>query len=268
MKLDVLGNWAGSPGPGSACSGYLVSEGATQLLMDCGQGVVPILQEEQDMTGVTAIFISHMHADHSLDLLTFAYRLLRFTWRGRDLKEVKQVPLFLPPGGGSVLEHLVAAYGRPEGSRLSNPFEAAFAVKEIKPEVPLKLGTLTVTPFEVRHTVAAVGYRIDGPSGSFAYSGDTGPCPNLARLAHGVDVFLCEAMSSETDPLRTNASGHLTAGQAGLAAAEAGAKRLVLTHFPRQDIAWLDSLRIGAESTFPKGVSLAFCSASVAWARS
>ena len=72
MRLEVLGSWAGSPGAGSACSGYLLADGDTKILFDCGPGAVPVLQEHVEPDSVSAIFISHMHADHSLDLLTYA----------------------------------------------------------------------------------------------------------------------------------------------------------------------------------------------------
>ena len=91
MRLEVLGSWAGSPGANGACSGYLLADGDTKILFDCGPGVVPVLQEHVEPDDVSAVFISHMHADHSLDLLTYAYRLIRFTWRGLDLDEVERI---------------------------------------------------------------------------------------------------------------------------------------------------------------------------------
>ena len=45
MRLEVLGSWAGSPGAGGACSGYLLVDGDTKILFDCGPGVVPALQK-------------------------------------------------------------------------------------------------------------------------------------------------------------------------------------------------------------------------------
>ncbi len=130
MKLEILGNWAGSPGAAGACAGYLVTEGNTKLLLDCGPGVVPSLQRNHRCADLSGIVISHMHTDHSLDLLTLAYRLIRFSWRFEVAGEgeKRRIPLFLPPGGRAVLAHLVAAFGRPGSEKMADPFASAFDV--------------------------------------------------------------------------------------------------------------------------------------------
>jgi len=244
VKLEVLGSWAGSPGPKSACSGYLISEGNTQVLFDCGPGVVLQLQVDHNPGDVDAIFISHMHADHTLDLLTYAYRLIRFTWRGLATDQVRPIPLYLPPGGLQTLAHLVAAYGRPGTSRLADPLQAAFIPIELADSKAVQVADLTVTPYEVAHTVPAFAYHVQGANSSFAYSGDTRLCPGLSRVSQGVDMLLCEATALEDDQRITLDAGHLTARQAGEVAVEGGVGCLVLTHFPRQDPEWmLDAVR-------------------------
>jgi len=242
MELEVFGSWAGSPGANSACSGYLVAESSTKVLFDCGPGLVPVAQERHDLGSIAAIFISHMHADHALDLLTYAYRLIRFTWRGTDLREVRRVPLYLPPGGLRVLDHVAAAFGRPGSERLGNPFTTAFIPQEVKPGALIFVENLVVIPQEVHHTLPAVGYRVDSPTGSFAYSGDTMPCPGLEKLASGVELFLCEATAREENRQLAESAAHMTARQAGELAQAAGAQCLVLTHLIRQDHDWLSGI--------------------------
>ncbi len=63
-----------------------------------------------------------------------------------------------------------------------------------------------------------------------AYSGDTGPCPQLVDLAKGADLLLAEAAFRDgaVNPIDL----HLTGAEAASAAAEAGVGRLVLTHIP------------------------------------
>jgi len=71
-----------------------------------------------------------------------------------------------------------------------------------------------------------------------AYSGDTGPCEALAELARGADLFLCECSL----PDGMTIEGHLTPSGAGAAAAAAGVRRLVLTHFyPECDAADIEA---------------------------
>ena len=80
----------------------------------------------------------------------------------------------------------------------------------------------------MRHTVPTIGVRAEAGGRAVAYSADTGPTDELVRLARDADVLVAEASYQGTredlPPI------HLTARQAGEAAASAGAKRLVLTH--------------------------------------
>lgn len=256
MELTILGSWAGSPGAHSACSSYLVSAGDTKILLDCGPGLVPVLQERHDPERLSGIFISHMHADHTLDLLSYAYRLIRFTWRGIDIEQVNRIPLYLPPGGIRVLDAVSLAYGRPGSGRLANPFTTAFIPVELEQDQVISLGDLTVIPYPVVHSVPAFGYRVESSDARLAYTGDTKLCPELFNLADGVDILLCEATAREEGVL-TERAGHLTARQAGRVAARAKAKRLVLTHLTRQDEEWISGLIQDAQEAFNGGVQVA-----------
>ncbi|MST35088.1 ribonuclease Z, partial [Acidimicrobiaceae bacterium USS-CC1] len=72
------------------------------------------------------------------------------------------------------------------------------------------------------------------PGRSFALIMDTRPCPGAVELARGADLVVCEStfLSSEAD--LAHRYGHMTAAQAATLAAEAGARRLVLTHFSQR----------------------------------
>ena len=61
---------------GGACSGYLIEEGETSILLDCGNGVFGKLRERIDYIDVDAVVITHVHADHFIDLVPYAYGLL------------------------------------------------------------------------------------------------------------------------------------------------------------------------------------------------
>ena len=68
MELTVLGGSGAWPGPGGACSGYLVVHEGFRLLVDPGYAVLPRLLEEIRATRVDAVFVSHGHPDHCADL--------------------------------------------------------------------------------------------------------------------------------------------------------------------------------------------------------
>src|SRR5450756_1154259 len=93
MELVVLGNGAAYPGPGQACSGYLIRDGETGLMIDCGNGAISKLQEAGEEDNVTGLLFSHLHADHCLDIFSLFYQ--RVYNRG---KSYPRLPLYLPPG--------------------------------------------------------------------------------------------------------------------------------------------------------------------------
>jgi ribonuclease Z len=78
----------------------------------------------------------------------------------------------------------------------------------------------------VEHVIPTIGLRFDfGRSGrAMAYSCDTEPCPQVIRLAAGVDLLIHEASGESR--------GHSSAEQAGTVARKAEAGRLLLIHYP------------------------------------
>ena len=68
MQITVLGESPPWPDRGGACSGYLIREGDFTLLLDCGSGVFANLRRHVDYLWVDAVLLSHLHADHFLDL--------------------------------------------------------------------------------------------------------------------------------------------------------------------------------------------------------
>src|SRR5919205_2066069 len=75
MRLTVLGKSPSWQDVDGACSGYLVQEGDYALLLDCGNGVFSKLRRFRDYVDVDAVLISHLHADHILDLVPYASAL-------------------------------------------------------------------------------------------------------------------------------------------------------------------------------------------------
>ena len=67
MRLTVLGSSGGYPAPGSACSGYLLEDADTRLWIDAGSGTFARLLEHCAPNELSAVLISHLHADHWTD---------------------------------------------------------------------------------------------------------------------------------------------------------------------------------------------------------
>lgn len=215
MELTVLGCATPYPSVDNPCSGYLVSHGDTRVWMDAGTGTLGPLQRHTRLAEIDAIWISHLHADHSADLLTAYYALL-FADIERD-----PVPLYGPPGIADRLAGFLT-----NGPRRS-PVEDAFAVTELHDGHQVGIGRLNLTTRAVWHGIPAFGVRIDADGRSLTYSGDTAPCPSLIELARDTDVLLCESESTEPN------EAHHAPEDTGATAAAANAGRLIVTHVGR-----------------------------------
>lgn len=217
MRLTVLGASPACQNPGGSCSGYLLEQDDVAVLIDCGSGVFGRLQRYVAPERMRAIIISHMHADHTLDLVQFRYYLSFCT----DLGRADSPPaLFLPPGGH---ERLLGISRMQDQSPTF--YGDVFAVQEYNPELPLGFGALDLAFVPVVHIPHTYGMRIKGDA-LLAYSADSGPCDALFEIARGSDLFLCECANKEGSDFPF----HLTPRQAGMIARQAGARRLLLTH--------------------------------------
>jgi ribonuclease BN (tRNA processing enzyme) len=217
MRLTVLGASPACQNPGGACSGYLVEEDGTAVVIDCGSGVFGRLQQYVKPEDVQAVIISHMHADHTLDLMQYRY-YLNFSSATRPPHQ--RPALYLPPEGH---EKLLGV------SRLQDTspefFSKVFDTHEYDPLVGLNIGALRVGFVPVRHIPHTYAMRIKG-SAELAFSADSGPCEGLLEVARDSDLFLCECANTEQSQYKF----HLTPRQAGSVAQEAGAHQLLLTH--------------------------------------
>jgi ribonuclease BN (tRNA processing enzyme) len=184
-------------------------------VLDLGQGALSALFERREPSGVTAVAISHMHADHHVDLIPLR-NLLRF---GYD--EPRSVPLLAPH---ELRDRYDAFLGEPD-------------FLELLPGPDLGEGFHEVGPFllqahAVTHAERSHAFRVtianDPESPGLVYSGDCGVASDLIPLVQVGDTLLCEAFWSTRPPIA--AAMHLTAGQAAEVARTAGAARLILTH--------------------------------------
>ena len=215
MRLTVLGCSGTYPAPGSPCSGYLVEHDGFRLVLDMGNGALGRLQEHCDVHDVDAVWISHLHGDHCLDLVPWSYAL-----RYHPAGQRAPLPVYGPPG---LAERVASAYEAPPQDGLAEVYDYT-----VVGEGSRTIGPFTVTAAPVTHPVEALAVRLTAAGRSLVYSGDTGRSDALVALAQGCDLLLCEA-SWASDP-EPPPGIHLTGREAGEHAAGAGAAQLVLTH--------------------------------------
>jgi ribonuclease BN (tRNA processing enzyme) len=215
VELTILGASGTWPAPGGETCGMLVTHDGVNLWVDAGTGTFARLQQLIAIDDVGAVFITHGHADHFVDILPYFYA------RHYGKLGPPGLPLYAPAGFLDLAGTLVSEDGR-------NVMAEAFSHRAMEDHTVAEAGPFTVTSFTVEHIgVPALGFRIEADGVVLAYTGDSGPCPAVEELAQGADLFVAEATYQDATP---QFPFHMSATQAAEAAAAAGVKRLVLTH--------------------------------------
>lgn len=213
------------PRPARASSCYLVRDGDTAVVLDIGSGAFAKLRTAIEYTAVDAIVVTHMHADHFIDVIPYRYGLTY-----GPLEPRRRPRLVLPPGGEATLRELCRAFD-PEGR--GDFLDGAYDVGEYDPAGVLEIGCMQLTFAPARHFIDSYAIRVRAGKSALAYSGDTAPCDEVVGCARDSDVFLCE--STLGVGTETGDRGHCSAGEAGEMARRAGAARLALTHYGSQE---------------------------------
>ncbi|MDQ3721343.1 MAG: MBL fold metallo-hydrolase [Actinomycetota bacterium] len=256
MRLTVLGKSPSWQDAGGACSGYLIEEEDTRVLVDCGNGVFAKLREQVDYVDVDAVVISHLHADHFLDLVPYSYALTYAPrqqpvavppWPGTDNPARPQ--LHVPPGATECFRRVVGAWGT------EDLIESAFDLREYEATTRLEIGDVVVTFRAVPHFMETYAMCLSAKKGSgrMVYGADTSPTESLSEFAEGAQLLVIEATLPR--PERTGVRGHLTPAEAGEHAEAAGVDRVLLTHISDElDQTWA---RDEARRTFSGRVDVA-----------
>lgn len=246
MDLTVLGKSPSWQDAGGACSAYLIHEHDYSLLLDCGSGAFAKLRTTLDYREVDAVLISHLHADHVLDLLPFASAL---RYSPRRVKPAVAPALIVPEGGSAILRRLGAVFDA------EDLFEGVFDISEYAPADELRLGPMSARFCEVPHFVRAFAVELCSPAGPrFTFGADCGPNHALEVFAADCDLLMLEATQVDAGPADAF-RGHMTPAEAGALARRARAHRLVLTHF--SDEVDPSFVRAAAVASFGDDVELA-----------
>jgi len=220
LRVQVVGSSGAAPLEG-ACSAFALSDAENVVLLDCGPGALERLWQLGLLTRLEAIVISHMHADHILDLLLLAGEVVRASLPRRP-------QLYVPAEHGpTVLLGLDRAFARSEDQ--PDRFAATFNVLEYGADDTLAVAGLTLTFAPTAHAQPCFAARASDGRASLVYGADGGPSSALEELARDCDLLILEATYAE-DEAEAAANGHMTAPMAGELAARAGARRLLLTH--------------------------------------
>ena len=235
MQLTLLGTGLPIPNPHRRGPSSLIRANAHNLLVDCGSGVVhQMVQMNVSPGDVHHLFVTHLHSDHFIDLGHFI--VMRWIM-GRD------VPLnvYGPKGTQFLVERTLEFLEADIRMRMKirkEPREMPdVRVLEIDAGPAAEIDGLTVTAFDVEHFPLdqPFGYRVETKDRVAVLSGDTCPCENLIRHAHGADVLVHECVEDATwpDPRidhSLTSRSHTDPTRLGTVAREAAVKLLVTTH--------------------------------------
>lgn len=222
FQLTPIGTSPAWYNAGEQSSGFLLEAEGYRVLADCGSGVISrYLELFGSGPAIDAIVISHVHADHCFDLVPLKYGIefgQLAHWRPQ---------LWLPPGARERLTRLVSTWDHD-----FSWFTETYDVREYSPEDAFELGPFTVRSLEVPHFIECQALRFDHGGTSVGYTADLGPTESVGTFMDGVDLLLAEAAFPDDGDLDMPNRGHITAGEAGTMARQAGAHSLLLTHVP------------------------------------
>lgn len=169
MKLTVIGKYGPYAKSGNhAASCYLVSGKNTNIVLDMGPGSMSRLTEKIDIEDITAIFISHLHYDHTSDLLAFRYRLEELDRRIKIYSLAQDTPWFHILFDHPLIEHMPVKSG-----------ESVYA------------GEFRLSFYEMKHTVPCLAVRVEGEK-TLVYTGDTVYNDNINEAVKGADLILSD----------------------------------------------------------------------------
>jgi ribonuclease BN (tRNA processing enzyme) len=239
-RIILLGSGVPTPNPKrmGACVAILIE--GKPLLLDCGRGAVTqLVSAGIDPAEVEQIFITHHHLDHTIGLPDVLFG----SWIvGRNTA----VEVFGPPGTKFFVRSIFEAFKLDMEARTRIRSSRIEAIpKEIDEGLVWKTSNCQLRAVRVNHIANSFGYRIDTNDRSLVFSGDTQPCPALVELSKGADVLIHEVLFSPefeesgapygrhpdfVKPGWFDRLHHTKPHEVGKIAAEAGVKKLVLTH--------------------------------------
>ncbi len=216
MQLTVLGAGTALPVPGRSPAGYLLRVAEESLLFDLGPGTLARLAAAGvSYRDLKRVFVSHLHSDHVLDLIT----LLQASNATPMWTREQPLELFGCHGLAAFVDRITELFDGtvPEGFPVT--------VRELGAE-RLAFDGWTLETTLTGHTPNSLAFRVEADGRSFVYSGDAVESQALTHLAREASVFVCEC----SFPRGWSTRDHVTADGAGRMAHAAGARCLVLSH--------------------------------------
>lgn len=274
-ELVVLGTAGQAPTRTRNHNGYLLRWDGTSVLFDPGEGIQrQMLHAEVSAPRIERICVTHRHNDHCLGIPGVLNRMAQdgpgrpVTLHGpvdafehlRALAVVADAHVAVTVEGVPTLDEPVDV-AEVAGCRLT-----AQALDHRVPTIGYRLAEPAGRSFDADALAAAgisgrdVGelarrgelrgvrlgdVSVQRPGQVFGFVMDTRLCPAVEEVVRDADLAVLECTYADRDTDLALSRGHLTARQAGLAAARAGVRTLVLAHFSQR---YADPEELGLEA--------------------
>src|SRR5215210_4802829 len=219
MEITVVGSGTVIPRFERRQSCVVVRAGGQTLVFDLGSGAVRgMLRSGLDPFAVDRIFFTHLHPDHTVDVVSLLFAI------NYGAPEKRTLPLHVtgPEPFLGFWESVMGVWGKWMAG------DYATFVSELPHECPspIDLAGCRLSWAPAEHRNESIAYRLDAEGGAFVYTGDTEYSQSVVELTRGADTLLIECSLPDEAPV----PGHLTPSGVARIASEAGVRRVVLTH--------------------------------------
>ncbi|MBE3553422.1 MAG: MBL fold metallo-hydrolase [Thermicanus sp.] len=236
MEITILGRWGAYPEGGEATAGYLMEHEETSLLLDCGSGVLSLLQERLPIANLQNCLVTHYHHDHVADLGVLGYAVMLQSRLG-----TRKTPftLYLPKEPAQEKERYLDIPGA--------------QIVEISPEEEISIGGIRFSFLKTVHPIYTLAVKAEWGEKSWVYTSDTSFFEGLIPFVKGAELLLAE--SNFYLGQDGSKAGHMNAGEVGRLAKEGEVKKVVITHLPH--VGKQEDLVQQVRSVYPGPVYLA-----------
>ncbi len=215
LKVTVLGCSGSYASSGGACTGFLVQSPEANVWLDAGPGTLANLQDHIDLSELSAIVLTHEHADHWLEL-PVVYNAIR------HYVLCEPIPVFGTEGTLKLARSMCES------------IEESFTCHVIKDGDSQQISDQLWKWSRTQHYVETLACRIQVAESSLIFTADTGPDWDVGSLGSYVDLAISE--STFLSNRETEGILHLSARQAGILASKINADKLILSHIaPGED---------------------------------
>jgi ribonuclease BN (tRNA processing enzyme) len=183
LTFTILGSGTGVPSLMRSSCSILIEIDGEVLIFDLGPGTMRrALESGITIDRISYLFISHLHLDHTGELVSFLFA-------GKYLgMEKRRNPLIIigAKGMGDFYEGLRRVYGK-----WIEMAEDNLVIREMDNTKTdcMRFGSFDVNTMPMNHIESSIGFRVTVSDGtSLVYTGDTDYCENAVELS-GMRIY-------------------------------------------------------------------------------